>query len=90
MPTKNVNLTSHYNQFIEKEINGGYYNNASEVIRAGLHLLERQELQEQAKLKALQEAARIGFKGVDDGNYVKINSEQELGHFFSEIEDDVK
>ena len=89
MPTKNINLTGHYNQFIKKEINEGYYNNSSEVIRAGLRLLERQKLQEQTKLKALQEVAKIGFKDIDDRNYVQINNEKELNQYFSKIEDEV-
>lgn len=86
MPTKNINLTKHYNIFVENEIKGGYYNNASEVIRAGIHLLERQKLEDVAKLKALQEAGKIGFKDIDDGKYIQLNSEQKLSKFFSDID----
>lgn len=89
MPTRNINLTGHYNQFVKDEINKGYYNNASEVIRAGIHLLECQRLKEEAKLGALQAAAEIGFKDVDNGNYTQINSGKELSGFFSKIEDEV-
>jgi antitoxin ParD1/3/4 len=42
MPTRNMNLTGHYDQFVENEIAVGRYKNASEVLRAGLRLLEQQ------------------------------------------------
>ena len=36
MPTRNVNLTDHYDQFVEGQVSAGRYQNASEVMRAGL------------------------------------------------------
>ncbi len=36
MPTKNVNLTDHYSQFVEQLVASGQYKNASEVFRARL------------------------------------------------------
>ena len=45
-------LGEHFSTFIEEQIADGRYGNASEVVRAGLRLLEERE----AKLKALREA----------------------------------
>lgn len=45
-------LGEHFSAFIEQQIADGRYGNASEVVRAGLRLLEERE----AKLKALREA----------------------------------
>ncbi|MGO4439657.1 type II toxin-antitoxin system ParD family antitoxin [Rhizobium sp. RAF56] len=36
-------LNEHYEAFIKKQLEGGRYNNASEVVRAGLRLLEDYE-----------------------------------------------
>ena len=41
MPTKNINLTEHYSEFVEHLIASGRYKNASEVLREGLRLLEQ-------------------------------------------------
>ncbi|AYM08217.1 type II toxin-antitoxin system ParD family antitoxin [Agrobacterium radiobacter] len=36
-------LNAHYEKFIKKQLESGRYNNASEVVRAGLRLLEDHE-----------------------------------------------
>ncbi|MGF9762889.1 type II toxin-antitoxin system ParD family antitoxin [Microvirga sp. 0TCS3.31] len=41
--TRNVSLTAELNAFIRSQIASGQYQNASEVVRAGLRLLQRQE-----------------------------------------------
>ena len=41
MPTRNINLTDHLDDFIEGGVASGRYKNASEVVPDGLRLLER-------------------------------------------------
>lgn len=43
MVTRNVVLTDAQSKFIERLVTEGQYQNASEALRAGLRLLERQE-----------------------------------------------
>ncbi|PSH69219.1 type II toxin-antitoxin system ParD family antitoxin [Phyllobacterium brassicacearum] len=38
-----IALNEHYEQFIKKQLESGRYNNASEVVRAGLRMLEDYE-----------------------------------------------
>ena len=56
MPTRNVVLTDQQAELVEKMVESGRYQNASEVLRDGLRLLQRRELEEAAKLEALRGA----------------------------------
>jgi antitoxin ParD1/3/4 len=60
MPTRNVNLTDELDSFVSEKIESGRYENASEVIRAALRTLEREERQFEAKLAALRAAIDEG------------------------------
>jgi antitoxin ParD1/3/4 len=69
MPTRNVNLTEELDRFVAKKVKAGRYENASEVVRAGLRTLEREEQQYEAKLAALRAAIDEGdTSGVAKGN----------------------
>lgn len=69
MPTKNVVLTDHHKEVIDRLVKLGRYQNASEVLRDGLRLVEQRDALEAAKLAALQEAARVGFRDLDEGHF---------------------
>jgi len=61
VPTRNVNLTAELDRFVLKKVKSGRYENASEVVRAGLRTLEREDQQYEAKLASLRTA-------IDDGD----------------------
>ena len=54
----------------------GRYQNASEVLREGLRLVEERERLEGAKLKALRQAARLGWADVSAGRYTDVADDQ--------------
>ncbi|MBX3496892.1 MAG: type II toxin-antitoxin system ParD family antitoxin [Parvibaculum sp.] len=63
MPTRNVVLTDSQTDLIERLIADGRYQNASEALRAGLRLLEREEAEMtalRARLAGGLEEARAG------------------------------
>lgn len=60
MPTRNVNLTPELDRFVHKRVKSGRYENASEVVRAALRSLERDEREYEAKLATLRAAIREG------------------------------
>lgn len=60
MPTRNVNLTDELDRFVASRVESGQYANASEVMRAGLRLLERDEREYEEKMAALKEAIAEG------------------------------
>ncbi len=69
MPTRNVNLTDALDRFVATKVKSGRYENASEVVRAGLRTLEREERRYEAKLAALRAAIDEGdASGVAEGN----------------------
>lgn len=57
MPTS-VALGSHFEEFIRDQVRMGRFNNVSEVVRAGLRMLEESEQRRQLELEALR--AEIG------------------------------
>ena len=68
MPARSVNLTDELDRFIARKVKTGRYENASEVVRAGLRTLEREEQQYQAKLAALRSAIDEGDEsGIAEG-----------------------
>lgn len=56
-----VSLGNHFESFIENIISNGRFKNASEVIRAGLRLLEDEENQIIALKAAIQEGIESGI-----------------------------
>lgn len=61
MKTTSVALGSYFEDFIKAQITNGRYNNASEVIRAGLRLLEDSEDQIIALKSAIDEGMNSGI-----------------------------
>lgn len=60
MPTS-VALSSHFETFVRDQVESGRYNNASEVVRAGLRLLEDQQKQAELQLDAMKAAIAAGL-----------------------------
>jgi antitoxin ParD1/3/4 len=68
MPTRNVNLTDELDRFVMAKVESGRYENASEVVRAALRSLEREEQRHEAKLVALRAAIDAGdASGIAEG-----------------------
>lgn len=69
MATRNVVLSPHQHELVESLVSTGRYQNASEVLRAGLRLLEQREAEEAARIDALRAAADAGWKDISEGRY---------------------
>jgi len=85
MPTRNVNLTDRYDQFVEEQVASGLFKNASEVMRAGLRLLEQHDREEQEKLATLRTLAAEGFKELDQGRGIVLDGPEYLSEFIGEL-----
>ena len=66
MPTS-VALGSHFEEFVKKLLNSGRFNNTSEVVRAGLRLLEDDERLREIRRSDLKTAIQEGIDSDDAG-----------------------
>ena len=78
MSTRNVVLTPHHEALIERLVTSGRYQNASEVLRAGLRELERQDGEYEAKLAVLRAAIQEGIDDIAAGNGVAMESDEAI------------
>lgn len=77
MRTTSVALGAYFEDFIKTKISQGRYNNASEVIRAGLRLLEESEHHITALKTAIKEGEESGIaKNFDSSEYLKTLKEK--------------
>jgi antitoxin ParD1/3/4 len=86
MPTRNVNLTEYYDQFVEGLVSSGRYSNASEVMRAGLRLLENEGREKEEKLAVLRALAKEGFDDLDAGRATILDGPEQLAAHLDELE----
>lgn len=60
--TLNVNLTPKLEDMVRQKVAGGLYNNASEVVRDALRLMEERDRLQAAKVEALRQDIRAGLE----------------------------
>lgn len=89
MPTRNVVLTERQEELIETLVESGRYQNASEVLRDGLRLVEQREAEDAAKLRALREAARIGVAALDRGEFKEFENVRELEAYLNTLSEKI-
>ncbi len=88
MPTRNVVITEHQSRMIDELVASGRYQNASEVLREGLRLIEARAARESAKLQALREAVQVGLDDIEAGRSTLLATDKELDDFFEAIIED--
>lgn len=84
MPTRNVVLSEHQQDLVEALVQSGRYQNASEVLREGLRLIEQRERLEAAKLKLLKKAANKGWADIAAGRYTDL-ADGQLEDFIGQL-----
>lgn len=84
MATRNINLTDALDRFVAEQVESGQFQNASEVVRAGLRALKADQVAHAAKVEALRAAIQ---EGTDSGPAIPI---EDIGAWLDEIDAEVE
>ena len=79
MTTRNVVLTDTQSALVDRLVASGRFQNASEALRAGLRLLEREE----AELGALRDRLTIGVEQARSGQFAEGSGEDAVRRAFA-------
>ena len=85
MPTRNVVLTDHQTHLIERLVASGRYQNASEVLREGLRLIEGRDVEDDARNHALRQAASVGIADFEANRFRQFATPTALGQHLNKI-----
>jgi antitoxin ParD1/3/4 len=72
MPTRNISLTPEQDAFVEKIVEAGEYQNASEAIRDALRVLQQRRKEDSLRLKALRAQIKVGIDAIDRGDFAEV------------------
>ena len=72
MPTRNISLTREQDDFIEKAVKSGEYQNASEAVRDALRALQQRRREDALRLKALRLQIKAGVDALDRGEFTEV------------------
>lgn len=89
MPTRNVVLTDHQAELVEGLVASGRYQNASEVLREGLRLIETRDANEKARLEALRAAIQVGVDDLESGRYTKFDNIEDMQNYLDTFTDNI-
>ncbi len=73
MPTRNISLTAEQDAFVQKVVEAGEYQNASEAIRDALRVLQRRRREDSLKRKALRAQIKAGTDALDRGDFTQVD-----------------
>ena len=85
MPTRNVVLTNHQAHVVEQLVSSGRYQNASEVLRDGLRLIEQREAEDASRLVALRSAIKVGIADFEQGQFMTFETSEALGAHLNSV-----
>jgi antitoxin ParD1/3/4 len=71
-------LTDHQANMVEQLVASGRYQNASEVLREGLRLVEQREAEDAYRLEALRSAVQVGIDDIQAGRFKTFDSMESL------------
>jgi antitoxin ParD1/3/4 len=72
MPTRNISLTAEQDAFVERIVESGEYQNASEAVRDALRALMQRREESALRLKLLRSQIAAGIAELERGEFVEI------------------
>ena len=77
MTGRNFSLTPPLSAFIDRQVESGRHQNASEVVREALRRYEDDVLLERANIAAVEKVAEEGIAAIERGDYTLISGPDE-------------
>jgi antitoxin ParD1/3/4 len=84
MPTRNISLTPEQDEFIEKVVKSGEYQNDSEAMRDALRALLQRRREDTLKLKALRAHVKAGVEALERGEFTEV-ADADLDHYLENL-----
>ncbi len=84
MPTRNISLTSEQDEFVEKIVRAGEYQNASEAVRDALRALQQRRQEDALRLKLLRSQVKLGIEALERGDFIEID-DAKLDAYFESV-----
>lgn len=78
MPKTSISISDHFDGFISSQIEAGRYETASEVVRAGLRMLEDYETGYQRQIDTLRAHLDEGIAQLDRGEGVRMTVKEAI------------
>jgi antitoxin ParD1/3/4 len=85
MPTRNVVITDQQSRMIDRLVRSGQYQNASEVLREGLRLLDERNRAQQGKLRRIREAVALAVEDVERGDVEGFDTVEAAADFLAQV-----
>jgi antitoxin ParD1/3/4 len=80
MPTRNISLTAEQDAFVQKVVEAGEYQNASEAIRDALRVLQQRRREDSLKLRALRAQIKAGTDALERGDFTEVEDSDLEGY----------
>ena len=77
-------LTQHQHELVDSLVKSGRYQNASEVLREELRLLEREQAEDEARVAVLRQAAEQGWRDLESGLFDEV-ADESLDDFIGQL-----
>jgi antitoxin ParD1/3/4 len=84
VPTRNVDLTQHFDDFISAAIDAGRYSDASEAVRAGLTSWSSKKRKIRRSWNGLRAITKEAFDALDLGEGIPFHRVDDLDAFVNE------
>jgi antitoxin ParD1/3/4 len=75
MPTRNISLTPEQDAFVDKVVEAGEYQNASETVRDALRALQQRRREDALKLKVLRMQVKAGADELERGDFIEVDAQ---------------
>lgn len=85
MATQSIDIPEEQARFIRDMLAEGRYRDESEVIRAALQLLEREEAEYRENFEELRAEVQKGLDAIEKGRYIELNSKEEIDAYFEDV-----